>query len=96
MEELIVICIRFCSAAVIGDRFLARDLTIENTASPEMYQAVAIRVTSNYAFFRCNSPPTRTLSTLTSSVSFTENASSKVPLISSLGMQQPSFTTARF
>ncbi|KAL2940523.1 Pectinesterase 3 [Bienertia sinuspersici] len=39
---------------VIGDRFLARDLTIENKASPEMYQAVAIRVTSNSAFFRCN------------------------------------------
>ncbi|XP_021750216.1 pectinesterase-like [Chenopodium quinoa] len=39
---------------VIGDRFLARDLTVENTASPEMYQAVAIRVTSNSAFFRCN------------------------------------------
>uniref|UniRef100_A0A803M8T3 Pectinesterase n=1 Tax=Chenopodium quinoa TaxID=63459 RepID=A0A803M8T3_CHEQI len=42
------------SMTVIGDRFLARDLTVENTASPEMYQAVAIRVTSNSAFFRCN------------------------------------------
>lgn len=47
-------CIGFNSAAVIGDRFLARDLTVENTAGPEMYQAVAIRVTSNSAFFRCN------------------------------------------
>ncbi|CAO2823115.1 unnamed protein product [Amaranthus hypochondriacus] len=46
----------FASATltVIGDRFLARDLTVENTASPEKYQSVAIRVTSNSVFYRCN------------------------------------------
>ncbi|KAK9101610.1 hypothetical protein Scep_025040 [Stephania cephalantha] len=39
---------------VIGDRFLARDLTVLNTAGPEKHQAVAVRVTSNAAFYRCN------------------------------------------
>lgn len=39
--------------AVVGDRFLARDLTIINTSGPEKHQAVALRVTSNAAFFRC-------------------------------------------
>ncbi|WCJ42857.1 Plant invertase/pectin methylesterase inhibitor superfamily [Euphorbia peplus] len=39
---------------VAGDRFLARDLTILNTAGPHKYQAVAARVTSNSAFYRCN------------------------------------------
>ncbi|KAK9131503.1 hypothetical protein Sjap_011990 [Stephania japonica] len=39
---------------VIGDRFLARDLTVRNTAGPEKHQAVAVRVTSNAAFYRCN------------------------------------------
>lgn len=40
-------------AGVIGDRFLARDLTIINTSGPEKHQAVALRVTSNAAFYRC-------------------------------------------
>ncbi|KAL6331310.1 hypothetical protein AAG906_009738 [Vitis piasezkii] len=39
---------------VVGDKFLARDLTIINTAGPEKHQAVAVRVTSNSAFYRCN------------------------------------------
>ncbi|KAF2287082.1 hypothetical protein GH714_038058 [Hevea brasiliensis] len=39
---------------VTGDKFLARDLTIMNTAGPHKYQAVAARVTSNSAFYRCN------------------------------------------
>ncbi|KDP33979.1 hypothetical protein JCGZ_07550 [Jatropha curcas] len=39
--------------AVSGDKFLARDLTIINTAGPHKYQAVAARVTSNAAFYRC-------------------------------------------
>nr|DAD49116.1 TPA_asm: hypothetical protein HUJ06_019053 [Nelumbo nucifera] len=39
---------------VIGDRFLARDLTIINTSSREKRQAVALRVASNSAFYRCN------------------------------------------
>ncbi|KAK4415781.1 Pectinesterase 1 [Sesamum alatum] len=38
---------------VLGDKFLARDLTISNTAAPEKHQAVALRVTSNAAFYRC-------------------------------------------
>ncbi|XP_065849698.1 pectinesterase-like [Euphorbia lathyris] len=40
--------------SVAGDKFLARDLTILNTAGPHKYQAVAARVTSNSAFYRCN------------------------------------------
>lgn len=39
--------------AVVGDKFMARDLTIRNTAAPEKHQAVALRVTSNAAFYRC-------------------------------------------
>ncbi|KAK3013609.1 hypothetical protein RJ639_009312 [Escallonia herrerae] len=38
---------------VVGDKFLARDLTIINTSGPEKHQAVALRVTSNAAFYRC-------------------------------------------
>lgn len=41
-------------AAVTGDRFLARDLTIMNTAGGKKFQAVAARVTSNSAFYRCS------------------------------------------
>ncbi|KAL2534422.1 Pectinesterase 2 [Abeliophyllum distichum] len=45
----------FASATltVVGDKFLAANLTIINTAGPEKHQAVALRVTSNAAFFRC-------------------------------------------
>ncbi|KAL3642871.1 hypothetical protein CASFOL_013686 [Castilleja foliolosa] len=39
--------------AVVGDKFLASDLTIINTSPPEKHQAVALRVTSNAAFYRC-------------------------------------------
>ncbi|TQD72827.1 hypothetical protein C1H46_041643 [Malus baccata] len=39
---------------VIGDKFLARDLTIANTAGSKKFQAVAARVTSNSAFYHCN------------------------------------------
>ncbi|GFP85517.1 probable pectinesterase/pectinesterase inhibitor 25, partial [Phtheirospermum japonicum] len=39
-------------SAVVGDKFLARDLTI-NTSPPEKHQAVALRVTSNASFYRC-------------------------------------------
>ncbi|GAA0168738.1 hypothetical protein Leryth_009176 [Lithospermum erythrorhizon] len=45
----------FASATltVIGDKFIARDLSIVNTAGPQKYQAVALRVTSNSAFYHC-------------------------------------------
>ncbi|GMH04126.1 hypothetical protein Nepgr_005965 [Nepenthes gracilis] len=39
---------------IVGDRFLARDLAIVNTAGPDKHQAVAARVTANSAFYRCN------------------------------------------
>ncbi|KAM1425822.1 hypothetical protein TB2_017750 [Malus domestica] len=42
------------SLTVIGDKFLARDLTIANTAGSKKFQAVAARVTSNSAFYHCN------------------------------------------
>ncbi|KAI3853891.1 hypothetical protein MKW98_005514 [Papaver atlanticum] len=40
--------------AVIGARFLARDLTVINTSGPEKQQAVAVRVTSDSSFYKCN------------------------------------------
>lgn len=46
---------RSATVAVSGDRFLARDLTIENKAGPEKYQAVALRVNADFAaLFRCS------------------------------------------
>lgn len=40
-------------AAVFGEKFIARDMTIINTSGPEKHQAVAVLVTSNAAFYRC-------------------------------------------
>ncbi|KAJ7524433.1 hypothetical protein O6H91_17G004900 [Diphasiastrum complanatum] len=41
--------------AVKGNGFFARDLTIENTAGPEMHQAVAVRVSADLAvFYKCS------------------------------------------
>ncbi|KAL6519248.1 hypothetical protein OROGR_018568 [Orobanche gracilis] len=45
---------RSATVAVSGDGFLARDLTIENTAGPSNYQAVALRVSADLtAFYSC-------------------------------------------
>ncbi|KAK6147582.1 hypothetical protein DH2020_018494 [Rehmannia glutinosa] len=52
-KHSITYCIIIPFSAVVGDKFLARDLTIINTAPPEKHQAVALRVTSNAAFYRC-------------------------------------------
>ncbi|XP_071729450.1 pectinesterase-like [Rutidosis leptorrhynchoides] len=42
------------TVAVIGDRFLARDITFQNTAGPSGHQAVALLVRSDLsAFYRC-------------------------------------------
>ncbi|XP_078441588.1 pectinesterase-like [Wolffia australiana] len=45
---------RSATVAIVGGGFLARDLTIENTAGPSKHQAVALRVGSDLAaFYRC-------------------------------------------
>ncbi|KAK1280283.1 hypothetical protein QJS04_geneDACA019766 [Acorus gramineus] len=46
---------RSATVAVVGNSFLARDLTIENSAGPSKHQAVALRVGSDLSvFYRCS------------------------------------------
>ncbi|KAG5405766.1 hypothetical protein IGI04_011885 [Brassica rapa subsp. trilocularis] len=47
------------TVAVVGERFLARDITFQNTAGPSKEQAVALRVGSDFsAFYQCDIFPT--------------------------------------
>ncbi|KAK7318460.1 hypothetical protein RJT34_03162 [Clitoria ternatea] len=39
------------TVAVLGDGFMAKDLTIENTAGPDAHQAVAFRSDSDFSYF---------------------------------------------
>ncbi|XP_074587405.1 pectinesterase-like [Curcuma longa] len=46
---------RSATVAVVGDGFLMRDLTVENSAGPSKHQAVALRVGADLsAFYRCS------------------------------------------
>ena len=41
-------------SAVSGEGFLARDITVENSAGPENHQAVAVRINADFAaMYRC-------------------------------------------
>ncbi|XP_013610481.1 PREDICTED: pectinesterase/pectinesterase inhibitor 3-like isoform X1 [Brassica oleracea var. oleracea] len=43
------------TVAAVGERFLARDITFQNTAGPSKHQAVAFRVGSDFsAFYQCD------------------------------------------
>lgn len=43
------------SSAVMGEGFIARDMTFENTAGPQKHQAVALRSGSDFSvFYRCS------------------------------------------
>ncbi|XP_058079689.1 pectinesterase 2-like [Magnolia sinica] len=42
-------------SVVIADGFIARDMTFQNTAGPQMHQAVALRSSSDHSiFYRCS------------------------------------------
>ncbi|RCV23629.1 hypothetical protein SETIT_5G022500v2, partial [Setaria italica] len=46
---------RSATVALVGNNFLGRDLTIENSAGPSKHQAVALRVGADLsAFYRCS------------------------------------------
>ncbi|XP_028794223.1 pectinesterase 2-like [Neltuma alba] len=79
-----------------GRRFLARDITFENTAGHAKHQVVAVQVGADFTvFYQCAFLPHQLSSRSTATVSSSSTASLPAPFTSSLATPLPYSKTAR-